>query len=63
VNDRLRPVLLLFVLVLVILFAAQLPGVRLPFVQHAQSGPLPGMNGSQCAEAGGHYDIILGCAP
>jgi hypothetical protein len=62
VNDRLRPVFLLFILVLIILAGMQLPGVRLPFVPRAQSGPLPGMNQSQCAEAGGTYDLILGCS-
>jgi hypothetical protein len=61
VNDRARPLVLLLVLVLIILAALQLPGVRLPFVEHTQAQPLPGMNHSQCVEAGGHFDIILGC--
>jgi len=53
-------VLLLF-LVLLLWAAAQLPGVQLPFVQHAKTGPIPGMNSSQCAEAGGKFDLIYGC--
>lgn len=62
-NDRLRPFFLLFILVLIILAGMQLPGVRLPFVQQSQSGPLPGMNQSQCAQAGGTYSLIYGCTP
>jgi cbb3-type cytochrome oxidase cytochrome c subunit len=63
VNDRLRPVLLLLILVLIILAAAQLPGVTLPFAKQSKTGPIPGMNSSQCAEAGGKFDLIYGCVP
>jgi hypothetical protein len=62
VSDRARPLLLLFLFVVLLLAALQMPGVRLPFVQPEQTRPLPGMNPSQCAAAGGHFDIILGCA-
>jgi hypothetical protein len=63
VNDRLRPLFLLFILVLIILAGMQLPSVRLPFAPQGQSGPIPGMNRSQCADAGGTYSLIYGCAP
>jgi hypothetical protein len=62
VNDRLRPLLLLFILVLIILAGMQLPGVRLPFVQQSQSGPLPGMTSKQCSDAGGVWNLIYGCS-
>jgi hypothetical protein len=61
VNARLRPFVILFFLLLLIVAALQMPGARLPFVSPGEPRALPGMNQQQCEAAGGHHDLILGC--